>query len=210
MRTLAQVFRCKKIGGVFELSRVHVDATREVLAAGGLVVYPTETVYGLGADAFNEAAVGKVFRVKRRESQMRVSMAVMSIGSLSRYGLFDASAREFCMKHMPGPVTVLLKATPSAPHSLISAEDLIGLRIPDHPVALQLLKAFGPITATSANRHGGPAPVACEDAAEQLGGDVDIYIDAGPCAFGKESTVVDLSGGGTRVIRKGAIPEEEL
>jgi len=207
---LAHVLRCIKGDEGPQLSRRDMDVACRVLAAEGLVVYPTDTVYGLGVDPFNDTAVEKAFKVKGRDRKLPLSMAVLSIGGVARYGHLDAHARQFCAKHMPGPVTVLLKATSSAPHSLVSRGDLIGLRVPDHTVALQLLKAFGPVTATSANRHGGPSPIICEEAARQLGGDVDIYIDAGPCALGKESTVVDLSGGGIRIIRAGAIPEEDL
>ena len=208
--TLARVLRCTKGDEGLQLSRGDMDVACRVLKVGGLVVYPTDTVYGLGVDPFNEAAVERAYKVKGRDRKLPLSMAVLSIGGVARYGHLDANARQFCARHMPGPVTVLLKATSSAPHSLVSQGDFIGLRVPEHPVALQLLKAFGPVTTTSANRHGGPSPITCEEAARQLGGDVDIYIDAGPCALGKESTVVDLSGGGTRIIRAGAIPQEEL
>lgn len=205
-----QVMKCRKVGGDFRLGRAALAEVLGVIASGGLVVYPTETVYGLGADPFDEGAVKRVFKVKRRPASMPISMAVPTPEALWFYGVFDERSRDFCEKHMPGPVTVLLSATSLAPPSLLSKSRLLGLRVPDHPVAVQLLKAYSPLTATSANRHGRQPPTTCAEAMDQLGKDVDIYIESGPCRYGQESTVVDLSGGETSIIRRGALSEQAL
>lgn len=205
-----QVIKCRKIGGEFRLGKAVLTKTCEVIASGGLVVYPTETVYGLGADPFDEDAVKRVFKVKRRPSSGPISMAVPTPEALWFYGVSEEHSREFCEKHMPGPITVLLRATSLAPPSLLSKGRLLGLRVPNHPVATQLLKMYSPLTATSANRHGRPPPTTCGDAVDQLGNDVDIYIDSGSCRYGQESTVVDLSGGETTIIRRGAMSKQAL
>jgi len=205
-----KVMKCRKVGGKFRLGKVALTEAHEVIASGGLVVYPTETVYGLGADPFDEDAVKRVFKVKRRPASMPISMAVPTPEALWFYGVFDKHSRDFCEKHMPGPITILLRATSLAPPSLLSKGRLLGLRVPDHPVAAQLLRAYAPLTATSANRHGRRPPTTCAEAVNQLGNDVDIYIDSGPCRYGQESTVVDLSGGETSIIRRGALSEQAL
>ena len=205
-----QVMKCRKVGGEFRLGRAALTDVNQVITSGGLVVYPTETVYGLGADPFDEDAVRRVFKVKRRPTSMPISMAVPTPEALWFYGVFDQHSRRFCERHMPGPITVLLKATSLAPPSLLSKGRLLGLRVPDHPVATQLLKAYSPLTATSANRHGRQPPTSCTEAMDQLGKDIDIYIDSGPCRYGQESTVVDLSGGETIIIRRGALSEQAL
>jgi len=203
-----QIIRCRKIGGELRLGRAALLDVHDVIASGRLVVYPTETVYGLGADPFDEDAVKRVFKVKRRPASMPISMAVPTPDALWFYGVLDERSRDFCEKHMPGPITVLLRATSLAPPPLLSKGRLLGLRVPDHPVATQLLRACSPLTATSANRHGRKPPSTCAEAMDQLGNDIDIYIDSGPCRYGQESTVVDLSGGETSIIRRGALSEQ--
>jgi L-threonylcarbamoyladenylate synthase len=205
-----KVIRCRRIGGKMRLSKAALAEVHEVVSSGGLVVYPTETVYGLGADPFDVAAVKRVFKVKRRPASMPISMAVPTPEALWFYGVFDEHVKEFCEKHMPGPITILLRATSLAPPSLLSKGRLLGLRVPDHPVAVQLLRMYSPLTATSANRHGHRPPTTCAEAVNQLGKDVDIYIDSGPCRYGQESTVVDLSGRETSIIRRGALSEQAL
>ena len=205
-----RVYKCRKVGGKFSLSKKVVTEVLDVVADGGLVVYPTETVYGLAADPFNEDAVKRVFKVKRRPKSMPISMAVPSYAAIWFYALLDEHSIKFCEKHMPGPVTVILRANSRAPTNLVSKDRLIGFRVPEHTVAAQLLRVISPLTATSANRHGRPPPVTCDEAIEQLGGDVDIYLDAGPCKYRQESTVVDLSDGETRIIRPGALSQEDF
>ncbi len=193
------------IGTKYVLDASAVDRIRACLAKGGLVVHPTDTVYGLAADPFQEAAVGRVYEAKERPRELALSMAVADVDDLFRYGVKTPLAENFCRKNLPGPYTVVLRATPVAPRPLVNRAGLLGLRIPDHPIPRLLAKVYGPITTTSANRHGQPAPTSCDEAKAQLGEAVDLYIDAGPTPFGMESTVVDLSGPKAKVLRQGAV-----
>ncbi len=205
-----RTFKCRKIGNKFTIDKSILSEVHRAVRAGELVVYPTETLYGLGGDPFNEHSVERVRSVKGRSADLPISMAVSSLESLWFYGLPHESAILFCKKHLPGPVTVLLKATSLAPPTLVSHEGLVGLRVPNNPITIQILRATGPLTATSANQHGSQAPTNCNEAIEQLGEKVSIYVDAGPCEYGRESTVVDLSSDKIRVIRHGALPEEDI
>lgn len=181
-----------------------------VLRDDGLVVYPTDTLYGLGADPHREGALARLRRVKRRAEPAPLSVAVGSLEAARALARFSDRALEVWQTYLPGPLTLLLPATSAAPRACLSPEGTIGLRMPKHDVALQLARAYGPITATSANRHGAPPPRTAGAARAQLGGEVDLYIDAGPCPLGQPSTVVDLSGGRLTIKREGAIRREEL
>jgi tRNA threonylcarbamoyl adenosine modification protein (Sua5/YciO/YrdC/YwlC family) len=180
------------------------------LRAGRLVVYPTDTLYGLGADPYAPAAMDRLAAAKGRPRDLPVSMAVGSVADLWRYGRRTAVAEAVARRHLPGPLTLLLRPTEAAPSSLVSSAGLLGLRVPDHPVSLALTRRFGPITATSANRHGGPAPPTADEAAAQLGDAVAVYVDAGPCPHGVPSTVVDASRDALLVVREGALPASAL
>ncbi|MFA5897128.1 MAG: L-threonylcarbamoyladenylate synthase [Thermoplasmata archaeon] len=195
------------LGTKYVLDAVALDRVRETLRAGGLVVHPTDTVYGLAADPFQDAAVGRVYAAKARPRNLALSMAVPEVSDVFRYGTKTPLAENFCAKNLPGPYTVVLKATGEAPKALVSQAGLIGLRVPDHPIPRLLAKACGPIISTSANRHGQPSPTTCEDAQVQLGEAVDVYLDAGPTPLGQESTVVDLSGPRAKILRRGAVPK---
>jgi L-threonylcarbamoyladenylate synthase len=194
------------IGTKYVIDSAAVDRIREVIRRGGLVVHPTDTIYGLAADPHQEAAVTRVYEVKARPRDLALSMALADVADLFRYGVRTPLAERFCAKNLPGPYTVVLRATEEAPKSLVSKGGLIGLRIPDHPIPRLLVKTCGPITSTSANRHGQPSPATCEEAKAQLGERVDVYVDAGPTPLGQESTVVDLSGPKAKILRPGAIP----
>ncbi len=194
------------IGTKYVLDAAALDRIRACVAKGGLVVYPTDTVYGLAADPFQKAAVERVYAVKARPRNLALSMAVASLDDVFRYGSKTPLADAFCRKNLPGPYTVVLRATPEAPPALVNAQGLIGMRIPDHPIPRLLARACGPITTTSANRHGQPSPSSCDDARAQLGDAVDLYIDAGPTPLGQESSVIDVSGAKAKVLRQGAAP----
>ncbi len=193
------------IGTKYVLDAVALEHVKATLKKGGLVVHPTDTVYGLAADPFQEAAVERAYAVKSRPRDLALSMAVPEVDDIFRYGLRTPIAERFCAKNLPGPFTVVLKATPAAPRALVSKAGMIGLRVPDHPISRLLTKACGPLTSTSANRHGHPSPTTCDDARDQLGDAVDVYLDAGPTPLGRESTVVDLSGPKANILRQGAL-----
>ena len=170
------------------------------------MVYPTDTVYGLAADPFQPAAVGRVFEVKGRPRDQPISIAVAGVADIFQFGEPTPIAEAFCEKNLPGPYTVVLRARPQAPPAVVSKDRRIALRVPAHPIPRLLAKAYGPITATSANRHGSASPVTCADAQGQLGDGVDLCVDGGPTPLGGESTVVDLSGERAKILRQGVLP----
>ena len=196
----------QSLGTKFLLEARALDQVRAAVQAGGLIVYPTDTAYGLGADPFQEKAVDRLLAVKGRPRDQGLSIVVADLPAIFHFGVRTSIAEAFCAKNLPGPYTVVLRATPQAPRPILSGEGRIALRIPDHPIPRLLAKAVGPLTATSANRHGRPAPATYEDARQELGDLVDLYIDGGPTPLGGESTVVDLSGPRPKILRQGARP----
>jgi L-threonylcarbamoyladenylate synthase len=169
-----------------------------ILMHDGIVVYPTETVYGLGADAFSDEAILKVYEAKKRPLAMPVSIAVSDFDMLSAVARVDSREEAFLTTFLPGPVTVVLPARKTVPAILTGGTGLIGIRMPAHDVARQLITEFdAPITATSANLHGGKDPVTPDECTVPY----DFFIDGGRLT-GTPSTVVDLTE--KRIIRAGA------
>ena len=197
-------------GGEVVFDAPSAEEALAALRSGGLVVYPTDTLYGLGCDPSNASAVDRVFAVKARPRDLPIALALGSVEEIPRFAHMTALSSEFCAKHLPGPVTILLRATPAAPAPLVSKDGLLGIRVPDDTITRWIAKAFGPITTTSANRHAGAAPATCDEALQQLGDAADVYIDGGPTRHGKESTIVDLTGSSAKVIREGVLRREDL
>ncbi len=169
---------------------------------------PTETVYGLGADACNGEAVARIYSVKSRPQFNPLIVHVADAEMAKRYGQWNDSATALAEKFWPGPLTLVLRRLPSSPVSeLVTAGgDTIALRVPAHPVALQLLRAFGGgIAAPSANRSGRISPTTADHVREELGSAIPLIIDGGACEVGLESTVVDLSGTTPSILRPGSI-----
>ena len=180
------------------------------IRAGGLVVYPTETVYGLGADASSNKAVEKIFALKGRKAEKPIPIAVNSI-DMARQIAELTPAAEVLFKFLPGPLMIIVKVKPNVSKLITAGTGKVGLRVPDHPVALKLIDFVGgPITSTSANLSGKPAPLTVKEALEQLGGKVDIALDAGKCKLGVPSTVVDATTRKLKILRKGPISEEKI
>jgi L-threonylcarbamoyladenylate synthase len=200
---VATTIQAQSLGTKYVLDVAALDRIRSVLRAGGLLVYPTDTAYGLGADPFQEAAVARLYEAKERPRDQPVSMAVADLAEVFRFGERTPLAEAFCTKNLPGPYTVVLRSTSHAPRAILSVTGGIALRIPAHPIPRLLAKAYGPITATSANRHGKPTPETCDAAREQLADRVDLYLDGGPTSEGGESTVVDLTGPRAKILRRG-------
>jgi len=183
-----------------------------VLKRGGLVAFPTETVYGLGADASNPAAVARIFEVKGRPSGHPVIVHIGSAGQLERWAReVPEAAGKLAARFWPGPLTLVLKRAPGVGDRLTGGQDTIGIRVPGHPVALELLRQFGGgIAAPSANRFGRISPTRAEHVHEDLGDEVDLILDGGPCEIGIESTIVDLSRGTPVVLRPGRIEAKDI
>lgn len=182
-----------------------------VLQAGGLVAFPTDTLYALGADATNPAAVGRVFAAKGRQTTRALPVLVMDAEMAGRYAEVTAAARRLMDAFWPGPLTLILRGTGDLPEAISGSGEGIGLRAPNSPTVLALLGTLGrPIIGTSANRTGGPDPRTAREVSAQLGDLFDLLLDGGPTPVGRPSTVVDLTGDPPRFVRVGAIPEERV
>ena len=178
-----------------------------ILQRGGLVAFPTETVYGLGADASNPAAVARIYEVKGRPAGHPVIVHIGDVGQLDRWAReIPGTATRLAERFWPGPLTLVLKRALGVGDYLTGGEDTIGLRIPGHPVALDLLREFGGgIAAPSANKFGRISPTTAEHVRSDLGSEVDLVLDGGSCEIGIESTIVDLSRGRPVLLRPGRI-----
>jgi L-threonylcarbamoyladenylate synthase len=189
-----------------------VRKAAEILRAGGLVAFPTETVYGLGADASSEKAVARLYAVKRRPADHPVIVHFASAAEAFRWAdQVTAKARQLADKFWPGPLTLIVKRSPKAKDFVTGGQDTVGLRVPSHPVAQALLKEFaGGIAAPSANRFGLVSPTTAAHVREDLGGDVDLVLEGGPSEVGIESTIVDLSSGDAVILRPGQISRADL
>jgi L-threonylcarbamoyladenylate synthase len=184
----------------------------QVLRAGGLIAFPTETVYGLGADAANAAAVAKLYAVKRRPADHPVIVHFDSAARAFTWARdVPEEARALARKFWPGPLTLILKRSALAQDFITGGQDNIGVRVPAHRVAHELLAAFGGgVAAPSANRFGLVSPTSAEHVRADLGGDVDLVLEGGPSEVGIESTIVDLSATKPALLRPGRISANEI
>jgi len=184
-----------------------IQRAAEVLRAGGLVGFPTETVYGLGADASNDEAVKKIYAAKGRPRNHPVIVHVSAFGDVATWACdVPAAARRLAARYWPGPLTLILERRAGVSDALTGGQDTIALRSPSHPLARALLTAFGGgIAAPSANRYGRVSATTAEHVRTEFGEAVDFVLDGGACDFGIESTIVDLSGGRAALLRPGSI-----
>lgn len=179
----------------------------DLLRAGELVAFPTETVYGLGADAGNPLAIAKVFAAKGRPADHPLIVHLPGVSHLERWAIdIPEAAGKLAAAFWPGPLTLILKRHPSVLDAVTGGQDTVGLRVPNHPLALQLLREFnGGVAAPSANRFGHVSPTTAAHVREELGDAVSMIVDGGPCAVGIESTILDLSGAAVRILRPGML-----
>ena len=182
-----------------------------IVAQGGLVVLPTDTVYGLGCDPFNASAVDALFVAKARGRDLPLPVLVhnwrQAIGLVEEV---TERAKLLIAEFWPGPLTIVLRESPGIGWDLGYSRGTVAVRMPKHDFTLELIERTGPLAVTSANRSGVPTASTVEEIAEQLRGYVDVFFDTGPSSGGPASTVVDLSGEGVRVLREGAIPSSEI
>ncbi|TAN50945.1 MAG: threonylcarbamoyl-AMP synthase [Rhodospirillales bacterium] len=184
-----------------------------VLGEGGLVAFPTETVYGLGGDATNDEAVARIFAAKGRPSFNPLIVHVADLKAAERVARFDERARRLAERFWPGPLTLVLPRWGDGPVSLLATAglDSVAVRIPNHPVALGLLRAFmHPVAAPSANPSGRLSPTTAQHVAEGLGDNVAMILDGGPCRVGVESTVLSLEEEVPCLLRPGGVSLEAL
>lgn len=184
----------------------------EVIRRGGLVAFPTETVYGLGADAFNPEAVARVFAVKGRPARDPLIVHIADIADLDRVAC-DLPPQVYTLSESfwPGPLTLVVPRAETVPASVTAGLDTVAVRMPAHPVALALIRAAGtPIAAPSANLFGHTSPTTAQHVLDDLGEQVDLILDGGATFIGLESTVLDLSGEQPTILRPGGISREAL
>lgn len=178
-----------------------IDRAETAVNAGELVVYPTETVYGLGGDALDSAAIERVFEAKDRPRDRPLSLAVPSVGAARTYTRPTDTEQSFMEAFLPGPVTVVLERRESVPDALTAGRDRVGVRVPDHDLALGLLDRVAPLTATSANRSGRPSVRRAGELDSAMRAAARVILDGGRTP-GTESTVVDVASG--TIHRRGA------
>src|SRR4051794_23073741 len=189
-----------------------IERAVQALRGGGLVAFPTETVYGLGADASSIDAVHRLYAVKGRPPDHPVIVHLGDAAQLDEWALdLPDAARTLARACWPGPLTVVVRRSARVVDAVTGGLDTVGLRVPDQPVALALLRAFGGgVAAPSANRFGRVSPTSAADVWADLGDDVDVVLDGGPCAVGVESTIVDCSRAEPTILRLGGVAQARI
>ena len=187
------------------------DLTNVVSALknGEVIVYPTDTLYGLGADIFNKTAVKNIFLIKKRSFNQPLSIAISNINDLKDVAFVDDRIIRIAERFLPGKLTLILKKKKVISDILTAGSDRIAVRIPNNNIALQILSVFGPLTCTSANIHGIPTPYKINDIRIQFKDKINIYLDAGELKS-KPSTIIDISNEKIMVLREGSIPSKKV
>ena len=179
----------------------------EILRDGGIVIFPTETVYGIGANAYCEESVEKIYEIKQRPEEKPLSILVSNIKEISRYAIINNSVEEKIIKNfMPGPITIVLKKRPGVFDYISSGKDTIGIRIPNNEIILKILKESKiPIVAPSANLSGKPSGIIPSEILKDFDGKVDICIDGGKAKLSEPSTIVEVIDNKPVILRQGRI-----
>ena len=201
-----------RLSGSADVDAVSIARAADVIRAGGLVAFPTETVYGLGAHALDADAVARIFEAKGRPAGDPVIVHVTGASALDGVvATIPETARALMQAFWPGPLTLILERGAAVPLRVTAGGPTVAVRVPAHPVAMALLRAAGvPIAAPSANRFSRPSPTTADDVAEDLGDRINMILDGGPSTHGVESTVVDCTTAEPVVLRPGAITIESL
>jgi L-threonylcarbamoyladenylate synthase len=182
----------------------------EILTSGGLVAFPTDTVYGVGALAFNTAAVESIYAAKDRPLEKAIPVLIADPADLAKVTLeISLAAARLATRFWPGALTLVVVKHPDLPEA-VTAKASVGVRVPDHPVARALLRAAGPMAVTSANRSGQPSPDTAAEVLTQLGGRIALILDGGKTPGGVPSTVVDCVEAEPRIIREGPITKDAI
>jgi L-threonylcarbamoyladenylate synthase len=193
-------------------AREALDAAAAVLGRGGLVVFPTDTLYGIAVDPWNHDAVSRLFAAKGRPARLAVPLIAADRAQVIAWvGMLGPAGERLADAWWPGPLTLVLDARADLDPALLGGGTTVAVRVPAHAVAAGLAGALGrPVTATSANPTGGPAPARTADLDPALATAVDLVLDAGPCAGGAASTIVDVRSGAPVLVRAGAVPWERV
>ena len=176
-----------------------IDMINEVLSNRNLIVYPTETIYGIGGDPFNESVIKKIKEVKKAPLDKKISVAYSSLEQASEYLDIPDLAWGLGGEFLPGPLTIVVETD----------DGTEGIRVPDHPMAQAIIKDFGPITSTSANVHGRPDPIDVDTSKIQLGDGITLYVNCGNCKYGMGTTVVKITDK-LEILREGVVEREDL
>lgn len=180
-----------------------IEIARMAMKQGSIIVYPTDTVYGIGSNIFDEKSLLKVFSIKKRSKNKPLSICLSRVEDIKTVAHIDSETEKIIQKILPGPYTIILKKKDNVSPLLTSGTDTVGIRIPDSRVCNDLARDF-PITSTSANISGYDVPESAEEVLKQLGSSVDIILDAGICKHGIPSTVIDMTVYPPKIIREGA------
>ena len=205
-----RVLKCDCSKGLNDNCIQAAMAAAEDIAAGNLIVYPTDTVYGIGADIYNEVAVKNLYLAKRRPFDMALSVAVADRKMMESVAILNETADKLIKAFLPGPLTISIKKNPEVRDIVTAGAQKVGIRIPDHPIALEIARRSGPIVATSANIHFQPDAIDIGMATAALGNSVSTYIDAGHSPSGKPSTIIWIKDKEYEIIRQGPITEDMI
>lgn len=187
-----------------------ISKITDALKQGFLIIYPTETLYGIGADIYDQEAVKNVFRVKKRSYSKPLSVAVYGKKDIEKLSYFDESTEKLIDTFLPGPLTLVLNKKKVCPNLITGGLDKVGIRVPDNILTLKILKRFGPLTCTSANIHGMKTPSKIKDIKKTLNSKkIKFYIDEGSLP-GKASTVVDITSKKVKILREGVISKKDI
>ena len=183
-----------------------------ILTAGGIVAFPTDTVYGMGADVYNAEAVTKVFSAKRRPLNLPLPVLIADMSQLDRLTAdIPLPAKALMTRFWPGALTLVFKKSPIFISLVLAGSSKVAVRMPGHAVTLRLIEEAGcPIVGTSANLHNLPALLTASDVRDQFGPEIDFILDGGPCPGGIESTIIDVTADKPVILREGAISEKEI
>lgn len=190
-----------------EINEKELEQCVETLKQGGLLIFPTETVYGIGANAYNEQAVRKIYEVKQRPNEKPLSIMVSNINEIEKYAIISNDIeRKIIEKYMPGPITIVLKKKPGVFDYISSGKETIGIRIPDNEIILKILEQSKlPIVAPSANISGKPSGIILEEILKDFDGKVDICINGGQARLSEPSTIVEVINNKPVILRQGRI-----
>ncbi|MFC1948250.1 L-threonylcarbamoyladenylate synthase [Chloroflexota bacterium] len=193
-------------------TKVKIAKGISILTGGGIIAYPTDTVYGLGACSDNLKAVKRVYEVKNRPFDMPLPLLLSDVSWIERLTIsISDTAYRLIDEFLPGALTLVAKKADSVPHIISGGKNTIALRIPDHPITIALINGTGrPLIGTSANLSGKPSALTADDVDNQLGDKIDYILDGGLCPGGKESTIVDVTGDIPVLLREGAVSKADI
>ena len=195
---------------ILKIDASTIREAAEIIRKGGVVAYPTDTVYGLGCDPFNHEAVDRLFKAKERAGGA-LPVLVESLEEAMEIGQFDENATRLARRHWPGPLTLVVPVKVRLPPQVTGSSDTVGLRVPHRKETLDLIEqSGGALVGTSANIAGNPSSKSAEEVLKELENRIDIVLDGGPATLGMESTIVKIDNGQVSILREKAIPREEI